>query len=449
MHQRYHAILDIITSWQLKAAIVTFCSCALIWGVLASAIEVAHIEKELSTKQFLWAILFHIYESRIYFFSLLEVNSFTFYNLVTTLQGVVFGNISEEEAQNVHNMSLSYIFFKLVMITSLLDQWWPECYVWVVWFCVSLAGKSFFCLGSTRYKNLVAQGLVDSRIIKRQLIALSIVFLFSFFWTLLPYYLFYSQTGLHPLLLFLFDGCQNLVQGAVLIANYCLYLSSIENPESWPQRDSYNHGVQLIGVCMVECFHILNLIYIWTFGFLTWSFLDLVLTQYLLSAYFKLTGAIRNHRDYFNVIHDINNKYPDATPEEIGDDCNCAICQEKIERGKKLPCGHIFHLKCLQDWMRYRQICPMCRTELTSDRSRNQNAQNVRGGSWGFGFDFSSFQFQIRRTTNSDFAELNRQVQTLSEAFPDENREQLRADLIRFQSMQIVANQLMMRNNPG
>jgi hypothetical protein len=41
----------------------------------------------------------------------------------------------------------------------------------------------------------------------------------------------------------------------------------------------------------------------------------------------------------------------------------CSICYEDIEENKKkiLICNHIFHKKCINDWMKIKPICPYCR----------------------------------------------------------------------------------------
>ena len=47
-------------------------------------------------------------------------------------------------------------------------------------------------------------------------------------------------------------------------------------------------------------------------------------------------------------------------------DC-CIICLQEFKNGQniyKLPCDHIFHVRCLNKEIKYRQKCPMCRKKF-------------------------------------------------------------------------------------
>lgn len=42
----------------------------------------------------------------------------------------------------------------------------------------------------------------------------------------------------------------------------------------------------------------------------------------------------------------------------------CSICMISIDDTSpvvKLNCGHFFHLRCIEDWVRVRTVCPVCR----------------------------------------------------------------------------------------
>jgi len=71
-----------------------------------------------------------------------------------------------------------------------------------------------------------------------------------------------------------------------------------------------------------------------------------------------------------------------ATAEELDKNSdNCAICWEKMDSARKLPCGHLFHNGCLQSWMEQEPSCPTCRLSLTlgHNQSMPMNSSNNGG----------------------------------------------------------------------
>uniref|UniRef100_A0A7N0U4T3 RING-type domain-containing protein n=1 Tax=Kalanchoe fedtschenkoi TaxID=63787 RepID=A0A7N0U4T3_KALFE len=49
------------------------------------------------------------------------------------------------------------------------------------------------------------------------------------------------------------------------------------------------------------------------------------------------------------------------------EDTECCICLAKYkdkEEVRQLPCSHIFHLKCVDQWLRIISCCPLCKREL-------------------------------------------------------------------------------------
>uniref|UniRef100_A0A915P952 RING-type domain-containing protein n=1 Tax=Meloidogyne floridensis TaxID=298350 RepID=A0A915P952_9BILA len=59
---------------------------------------------------------------------------------------------------------------------------------------------------------------------------------------------------------------------------------------------------------------------------------------------------------------------------------DCSICLEKVyENEQKLKkCKHVFDKKCIQEWLRLQQICPVCReaTENELETSEDHNQDN-------------------------------------------------------------------------
>ncbi|KAF7692235.1 ERAD-associated E3 ubiquitin-protein ligase HRD1B [Cucumispora dikerogammari] len=64
---------------------------------------------------------------------------------------------------------------------------------------------------------------------------------------------------------------------------------------------------------------------------------------------------------------------------ETVNDVECPICTERISIGKKLKCGHAFHVSCLKLWVLQQQVCPVCREALFTDRSGGGGRNSVIG----------------------------------------------------------------------
>lgn len=99
---------------------------------------------------------------------------------------------------------------------------------------------------------------------------------------------------------------------------------------------------------------------------------------------------------YRTATRDMNERYPDATIEEIAREDVCIICREEMVawqqpaaeggnrravperlRPKKLPCGHILHFACLRSWLERQQNCPTCRRPVVVPRNQQHQANNA------------------------------------------------------------------------
>jgi E3 ubiquitin-protein ligase synoviolin len=122
----------------------------------------------------------------------------------------------------------------------------------------------------------------------------------------------------------------------------------------------------------------------------------------------SFSKRVADYVAYRKATSDMNARYPDATTEEIRGDA-CIVCREVMTaweqppqtqpapqqegqaqgqaqqapqqpaatpvparrrdeglRAKKLPCGHILHLRCLKSWLERQQVCPTCRRPVVS-----------------------------------------------------------------------------------
>lgn len=77
---------------------------------------------------------------------------------------------------------------------------------------------------------------------------------------------------------------------------------------------------------------------------------------------------------YRQATADMDRKYPKATEQELADavDRVCIICREEMvveaDGPRRLPCGHIFHMRCLRSWLERQQACPTCRKSVITQQ---------------------------------------------------------------------------------
>ncbi|KAJ3309858.1 E3 ubiquitin-protein ligase hrd1 [Boothiomyces sp. JEL0838] len=116
--------------------------------------------------------------------------------------------------------------------------------------------------------------------------------------------------------------------------------------------------------------------------------------------YITLRSFLQRVRDlirYKQATRNMNERYPTATAEELGQtDGVCIVCREEMrlpveglnptplqETPKKLPCGHLFHFRCLRSWLERQQSCPTCRQSVLDNTPNTNQPLNVNGPNQG------------------------------------------------------------------
>lgn len=69
-------------------------------------------------------------------------------------------------------------------------------------------------------------------------------------------------------------------------------------------------------------------------------------------------------------IEEMEQHCPSTKSAPIGDeekDKACSVCLAELEigqEGRRLPCNHLFHQPCIDDWLRRKAACPVCRAQV-------------------------------------------------------------------------------------
>eukprot|EP00392_Amoebophrya_sp_AT5.2_P018116 g18583.t1 len=69
----------------------------------------------------------------------------------------------------------------------------------------------------------------------------------------------------------------------------------------------------------------------------------------------------------------------EAQLEKLGSfewgNASCAVCLSDFadgERCRRLPCGHVFHLGCIDKWLRKNRKCPLCLQDITAMKRKGE-----------------------------------------------------------------------------
>lgn len=90
---------------------------------------------------------------------------------------------------------------------------------------------------------------------------------------------------------------------------------------------------------------------------------------------------------FYELNKNLSKNFTDASPDEIKNCDRCVICCEQIKTGKKLDCNHIFHFSCIVKWLKYKNVCPICRAVIRIREVRSR---------YYFGTSFFNVSYESR-----------------------------------------------------
>ncbi|KAL2545550.1 ERAD-associated E3 ubiquitin-protein ligase [Forsythia ovata] len=154
---------------------------------------------------------------------------------------------------------------------------------------------------------------------------------------------------------------------------YVFYVSDTLMDGQWEKKAMYTFYLELIRdllhLTMYMCFF---LVIFMNYG------VPLHLIRELYETFRNFKIRVADYLRYRKIASNMNDRFPDATPEELNaSDATCIICREEMTTAKKLICGHLFHVHCLRSWLERQNTCPTCRALVVPP----ENGTSVAGSS--------------------------------------------------------------------
>ncbi|KAG0344307.1 E3 ubiquitin-protein ligase rnf38 [Podila humilis] len=77
---------------------------------------------------------------------------------------------------------------------------------------------------------------------------------------------------------------------------------------------------------------------------------------------------------------DDDDEHPGAAPDQTEMSCVICLCEyEPEELLRQMPCQHLFHKECVDEWLKLKRTCPLCKFDITKvNRVRNWRRQHFR-----------------------------------------------------------------------
>lgn len=162
----------------------------------------------------------------------------------------------------------------------------------------------------------------------------------------------------------LFEALTMTAMVLVALCKYTIHMVDLRLDNGWPGKSVYLFYIELASdVVSMTIF----LIFMLTFFVQNPSRLPIYMMADVIQVARKLTQRLKSFRRYRQIANNMEERFPDATEEEIDRNQDCVICREPLWEGskaKKLPCSHVFHIDCLRSWLVMQQCCPMCRADI-------------------------------------------------------------------------------------
>ncbi|KAL6344152.1 hypothetical protein AAG906_031866 [Vitis piasezkii] len=186
--------------------------------------------------------------------------------------------------------------------------------------------------------------------------------------------------------LFLYSSLNYLIQTRQASVSIFFSFDDMLMEGQWEKKADYTFYLELIRdllyLFMYLCFFLVIFIvsnsftpvFYWNYG------LTLHLIRELYETFRNFKVHVADYIRYRKITSNMNDRFPDATPEELNaSDATCIVCREEMTTAKKIICGHLFHVHCLRSWLERQHTCPTCRALVVPP----ENGTSTAGGQHG------------------------------------------------------------------
>eukprot|EP00039_Didymoeca_costata_P019344 m.337157 g.337157 ORF g.337157 m.337157 type:complete len:603 (-) comp18063_c0_seq1:62-1870(-) len=337
---------------------------ALVLSPLATAGVVYHA---LTLKKQFYPAVVYITNSNISMMIIHFQMCVLFVLLAKLFQRIFFGKLRDIEVEHLYDRSWFAVSETCLAMTIFRDEFTAQI---VVLFGLLLAMKMFHWLCMDRVE-FMEQTPRLTKLFHVRMVTVSIALFCVDVFLVNVATQSILQSGPSMQLLF---GFEYMVLATVMVTTFVKYIINViesfdEDP--WDNKTLYMFYIDLLS-------DFLKLIVYISFFLVLMNFygLPLHIIRDLCATFRSFLKRCNDLIQSRRATHSLE-RFPDVTPEELSQVDNvCVICREEMTtQAKRLPCGHVIHLRCLRSWMPRAQICPICRADILTLDANQAPAQ--------------------------------------------------------------------------
>ncbi|GAB5372491.1 hypothetical protein AAMO2058_001670300 [Amorphochlora amoebiformis] len=297
------------------------------------------------------------------------------------IQQQCFGELSDAELKSIRERTLNYLLFKIVFMGAILNADVHELLVWTTWFGTMCFLRVFIIICKERFRAIPESSTNAGRFYVLHISTIFSVCVANTILALLCWNLF-GEAGVSVLFLLLFENVVIFVDCLQVAVKYSIHLGCfLTPPRNLNECSVHMHYIEFVAECTTQVITLAHFVHVWTVYGVSFTLIDLFLFMNMRSVFVDLMKRVATFKNYRSAMLEIQRSFPIATDLELKSNSKCAICLDNMAVAKKLPCGHLFHKHCLEQWIKFKRICPCCRASIT--KGRNTPARPPPGGPAG------------------------------------------------------------------
>lgn len=283
-----------------------------------------------------------------------------------TVQRLFLGSLRFREVERLHLRIREAVIETCLAMTVFRDDFNTH---FILMFGLLLFLKVFHWLAKDRIEFLEEQPL-SPRSTYIRLFLLMVVLLSVDARLLIACLQYTLQNGRTMVARFAFEFTVLLIELCSHMVRFTLHVVDVACAGRWEGKAMVAFYAELVADALQLVVYVAFFIHVVTF-----YPLPIHILRDLYVAATRLQRRVVDFMRYRRVVATMAQLFGDATAEELAAaDATCIICREEMVAAKKLACGHIFHARCLQSWLKRQLSCPTCRAPVDVSPTAHRNA---------------------------------------------------------------------------